>query len=941
MSPGAKKKKRAKTKAKRGSKSIFRRLISLTILCGAFGIGGFAALLTIVSRDLPTLNSLADYTPPMVNRVYDADGHLVAEIFTQRRTVVPVERLPAHVKNAFLAAEDAQFYNHEGLDYQAILAALVNEVKRKIFGGARRGGSTITQQTAKTFLLSPEQTYLRKLKDMILAKQIEETLTKEEILHLYLNQIYFGHGAYGIQEAARTYYGVNAEELSLGQSAVLASIPKSPNRINPFANVERVRERRTYVLEQMVKHRFATAKEVNAAMKEKIRVDISKPKYLGVGKYYTEEIRRMLVDKLGQDRINQGGLTIYTAMKSAQQTAADQALQNGLRAVDKRQGFRGPTIRLDPDQRKSFRERLDKQRAHLFGSPDLKKPKKTRGEKNDASLAVWDLSTITMRGLRDNQSNSIKSIAVKHAKKGMRIGGIVTRLDPVAKKAIVDLGNLDGVLPFSSMKWARPFSTEEITAPPKSIQDVLQEGDVILVEITKIHGATKSKKGAKRPWVDVALDQMPMVEGALVAVEPFTHRVIAMSGGYAFERSSFNRATQAKRQPGSGFKPFIYAAGIESKRFTPVGYFEEGRSRLITDAPKVFFDPWKGSKWSPKNAGNRYRGDITLRKCLTFSVNTCSISVLEKVGLDEIHRLSNQMNLMLPGQPFPKNLTLALGTGELHPLQLINAYTIFPNGGSWSKPVLLEKVKDLDGKIIYEHESEEVSVISSQTAYIMSDLMTDVVNHGTGRRANALKKPVAGKTGTTNRARSAWFTGYTPLLVAGAYVGFDDNRSLGVNEYGGKAALPIWLEFMTKATKKHDAVEFKMPDGLEMVAIEEKSGLRYASNPSPIIDDEVTESPAQPQAGQGEPTEGGKKNTLSALISKVATALSGDRPEQSPENNPPVNAQPPPPADAIDAPLPEGVYEEVFITGTSPTQLVRDEAPPPLELFELSGGLGP
>ena len=938
MSPASKKKKRGKKKPKVASKSWARRIVSFSILMVAFSVGGFAALLTIVSRDLPTLNSLADYTPPMVNRVYAADGHLVAEIFTQRRTVVPVERLPAHVKNAFLAAEDAQFYNHEGLDYQAIMAALVNEVKRKIFGGARRGGSTITQQTAKTFLLSPEQTYLRKLKDMILAKRIEEALTKEEILHLYLNQIYFGHGAYGIQEAAQTYYGVNADQLTLAQSAVLASIPKSPNRINPFANVDRVRERRTYVLEQMVKHRFATAAEVQKALKEKIRVDVAKPQYLGVGKYYTEEIRRMLVERLGQERINRGGLTIYTAMKSDLQAAAERALQTGLHAVDKRQGYRGPTARLDPDQLKRLKDRLEKQRATLFERQSKHAKKKNAAGHLSQPQKLWDLSALTQRSLREGKYTLRDNISIVDAKAGLQVGGIVKSIDPVAQKALVDLGTMDGVLTYSDMKWAKPFSIDEATSAPKTIQDVLQAGDLILVQVKKVHASPKKRKKRQKPWVDVILEQTPLVEGALVAIEPFHNRVIAMTGGYAFERSSFNRATQAKRQPGSGFKPFIYAAGIESKRFTPVGYFEEGHSRLITDAPKVFFDPWKGSKWSPKNASNRYRGDITVRTCLTFSVNTCSISILEKVGLDEVHRLSNKMDLMLPGRPFPKNLTLALGTGELYPMQLINAYTVFPNGGSWSPPVLLEKVKDLEGNILFQHESERTTIISPQTAYIMSDLMKDVVNHGTGRRATALNKPVAGKTGTTNQSRSAWFTGFTPTLVAGAYVGFDDNQSIGRNEYGGKAALPIWLDFMKIATREHDPVDFKMPEGLEVVAIEEKSGLRYA--PNTVASDANTDLSDSLEEDTPRENEQDNKTPLSALISKVASALTGER-KKSPE--PPEEAHSKEKtAPLVDkGPLPEGVYEEVFISGTSPTQLAKDEAPPPLELFELSGGLGP
>jgi penicillin-binding protein 1A len=949
-----KKKKKRSSRSKKGSpKTFLRRAVHFLIFIIAFSVGGFAALLTIISRDLPTINSLADYTPPMVNRVFDADGNLIAEIFDQRRTVIPVERIPAHVKNAFLAAEDAQFYNHEGLDYQAILAALLNEVKRKIFGGARRGGSTITQQTAKAFLLSPEQTYLRKLKDMILAKQIEEALTKEEILHLYLNQIYFGHGAYGIEEAARTYYGVHASELTLGQSAVLASIPKSPNRINPFADTERVRSRREYVLEQMVKHRFASAAEAATAKKERIRIQVNKPAHLGTGLYFTEEVRRLLVKEFGQDRLTRGGLSIYTAMKSSLQETAERAVTKGLREVDKRQGYRAPLVRVDPDDRKRVYELLDSRRSKLF---DEKRVYAAAKRGKDSAQRVWDLSTLSTKTILKDVKSALKTVKAVPALKESIVGAWVKRIDSAGKKAILDLGPMDAVLPFSTMKWARPFSTDEATAAPKQISDVLKVGDIVLVKILAVHEGKKKGKKKQKAWADVALEQHPIVEGALVAVDPHSHRVLAMVGGYDFNRSSFNRATQAKRQPGSGFKPFIYAMGIESKRFTSVGYYEEGRSRLITDAPKVFFDPWRGTKWAPRNSGNTFKGDITLRTCLTYSVNTCSISILEKIGMDSIHGLSSKLELIIPGTPFPRDLTLALGTGEVHPVQLVNAYTIFSNGGSWAPPVFLEKVKDLDGKILYEHQAEDLAVLSPQTSYIMANLMKSVVEEGTGKRAKALNRHVAGKTGTTNKARSAWFTGFTPSMVAGAYVGFDDNRSLGAREYGGKAALPIWLDFMAVAIADQPNVDFEKPDGIEVVAIEKKTGLRIASGPANMGDATDADSPLEtgtPKEAQAEKETGAsnqfKPPSLSDLISKVARAITQKDPATNSNTQPrdtPVagnghKTNPTSVQETKPESIPDNAYEEVFIEGTAPTETAKDEAPPPLELFEMRGGLGP
>lgn len=989
-----------KATRKPGAKRMPARRPWLTLFgaCVGLGIGAAAAGLSLVARDLPDLQSLEDYRPPITSHVYDTRGNLVARFYAERRTVVPAERIPAHVKHAFIAAEDANFYQHEGIDLAAVLASLINEVKVKLIGGARRGGSTITQQTAKTFLLSPEQTYTRKLKEMLLARRIEEELTKEEILHLYLNQIYFGHGAYGVEEAAQTYYSRGVQELTLGQAAALASIPKSPNRINPFADPARVRARRAYVLSQMKEHGLASAREVEEALAEPVRVRVSPPEFLDSAPHYAEAIRRILVERYGEAEVNQGGLKVYAALDARMQVAATRALQEGLRAVDKRQGWRGPVVRLDADDAKRLLTALDDERRRRF--PAEETPALTPESALDA-FPVWDLSKLTPQALEPVLSRTddddedepdaesdvkrggerthppLRAVRTTQLRIGDILGAVVTDVDNAGKRVKLDLGTLEAALPFSAMQWARPYAPTRKTATPRRPSDVLKAGDIVRVRIERyITGRKDKAKRALKPWVEVSLEQEPRVEGALVAIDPHTHQVRALVGGYDFHRSSFNRATQAKRQPGSAFKPFIYAQGIESREFTPVGFRVAEGARLITDAPKVFFDRWTGKKWAPKNAGGTFRGDITMRTCLTYSVNTCSITILEQVGVEAVQELATRVGLNEADAPLPKNLTLALGTGEVRPIDLVNAYTVFPGGGLWAPPVLIEKVKRSSGETLEENHPAAREAISPATAYVLTDLMKSVVENGTATAARALGRPVAGKTGTTNLARSVWFTGFTPELVAGAYVGFDDNEPLGPREYGGKAALPIWLDFMREALRDQPARDFPQPEGVVRRVIQARTGLLAgetregsirppepydasaaaadvaAAGELPADADMHATSPLPTPPSSAPPD--GPLSPLQEALARVLGFVPGLGPAR-PDALPSASAPAPPPSEPVplaetavlDAPdeeplvLPEGVISEVFLMGTEPTLREDEKAPIPLELLEGAGGLGP
>jgi penicillin-binding protein 1A len=897
----------------RGVKGLLKRLAVALLLVCSFGVGGIGAHFAVLSTELPDLKTMEDYRPPVTSRVFDANGNLVARFYEERRTVVPLEKIPGHVKNAFISAEDEDFYRHKGIDYFAIFRCALLQIKAKVIGGAVCGGSTITQQTAQTFLLSMEHNYSNKVKKFLLAKRIEERFSKDEILHLYLSQIYFGNGAYGIEEAARTYYGVGVDKVTLAQAAALASIPKSPNRINPFADPKRVRARRGYVLEQMLKNGLIKPEDKTRAEAEPVRVDVEGPEFLDIAPYYAEAIRQILTARpdVGAEEVARGGLTVYAALDARLQKAANEAVQAGLRDLDKRQGYRGPLVRLDPDEAKELLARLDDEKARRFApeeTPELKK-------EDLADRPIWDLSGVTDASARkalaampvaeeeeeeeqkekDPTAAEVKralpplpGVRTTKARLGSIVGAVVTKVDGADKSVTVDLGTTEARLPFSAMSWARPFDPEKSTDKPKTPSDVLKRGDVILVKLDKIVPA--QKKAPAR--LEVALEQEPKVEGALVAIDPSSHRVLALVGGYDFARSSFNRATQARRQPGSSFKPFIYASGIETKLFSPVGFFdaEPRAQRLITDAPKVFYDKWTKQPWKPENSNSRFLGDITLRTCLTHSVNTCSISILERVGVDPVRDLAKRLGLSDDTHPLPENLTLALGTGEVVALDLVNAYAIFPGEGRFAPPVLIEKVKRPDGKVLSIERPEPVQAISPQTAFVMSDMMKSVVESGTATRARDLGRPVAGKTGTTNKARSVWFVGFTPDVVAGVYVGFDDNTSLGRNESGGRAAVPIWLSFMKEATKELPARDFTAPEGVVRKSIDSATG----------------------------------------LLARIDEGAPGVIPEPTFTED----------GDPIPKELPKGVIAEVFVSGTEPLLTADDAPPPPLEMME-KGGLGP
>jgi len=824
--------------------------------CGVATLAGVlfvGASFAVLAQSVPEIASLADYHPPLASKLYDRQGELLFRYYRERRTVVPLERIPEHVKHAFLAAEDSSFYQHKGLDYLAILRAAFDEATYRVFGGRRSGGSTITQQTARTFFLSTEQTYTRKLREMILAKRIEENFSKNDILYLYLNQIYFGHGAYGIEEAAREYYGVSVQNLTLGQAAALASIPKSPNRINPSTNPTRVGKRRDYVLQQMIEQGWTTAAEIEKAKAEPVRVEFDRPAYDDLAAYPAETIRRDLETRYNSDQLLAGGLRIYSTLDSRMQVAAQEALREGLREIDKRQGYRGPLLRLELDEMKPFIEKL----RDAFDRHHAAALAKAGADAQLLGRPVWDLSALDPKRVIEKPKSAAEAVPTRTLREKLIIAGLVERVDSNGKVVIVDLGSVKANLPFAEMQWARPFAPMSATPAPRDPADVLRPGDVVLVRVLRENVAFKGKldpnADANRPpppvgnrTLTVALEQIPKVQGALVALDPNRHTVLALTGGYDFAQSSFDRATQARRQPGSSFKPIVYAVGIASRAYTAAS--------LLTDAPKVYRDASTGKPWKPDNYDGLFRGDITLRECLTHSVNMCSIQIIDRVGVDSVIEQARKLGIQ---SPLPSSLTLALGAGEVTPFELANAYATIASGGRYQAPVLIEHVKSNDGQILQEASYEQTEALDPNVAYAMTHIMQSVVEAGTAQRAKALDRPVAGKTGTSNEQRNAWFVGYTPDLVAAVYVGFDDNAPLGRGETGARAALPIWVKFMESAAKLTPRRDFQAPDGVVFVRVNKKDGLRTESNDPDGIDEvflEGTEPTGQHSATGAPPS---------------------------------------------------------------------------------------
>lgn len=724
---------------------IFLALFFLGIfLVAGAGVG----LYYWAQEDLPGFTKLSDYSPALATTVRARDGRIVGYFYREKRFLIPLSMMSPVTVKAFLAAEDAGFYQHEGVDLPGIVRAAI---KNFMAGGIVQGGSTITQQVIKSMLLTPERSYERKLKEVILAYRLEKYLTKDEILTIYLNQIFLGAKAYGVEAAAREYFGVSASQLTTAQAALLAGLPKAPSRYSPYGNPERARERQLYVLSRLRDLGWIDRAEYAAAVDEPLDYGAQEDPSWKVGPYYLEEVRRQLVDRYGEDKVYAGGLQVRTAMDMDHQIAADQSLRAGLVETSKRHGWQGPVRHLEAAEYDGFADGL-----------------------NTAGLKPGDWSQ-----------------------------ALVTAVDKAG--ATVRFGRHTGLVPVASMSWARvpnPKLAPEEAAKVGDARKVVKPGDVIWVSVDEANG--------DKPW-KLALQQEPRVEGALVSIDPRSGEVLALCGGYDFFRSQFNRATQALRQPGSAFKPIVYSVALDNG-FTAAS--------IVLDAPIVYQDG-SGQMWKPENFEGIFYGPTLLRTALVKSRNLVTIRIAQQVGINKVIERGKALGLTGIMEP---NLSLALGSGQFTPLNLCQAYTAFPRGGTSIRPRLIESVTSPWGEQLFLADEEVTEAMPAETAYIVSNLLQEAVQDGTGARAKVLGRPVAGKTGTTNDEQDAWFMGFSPYLLTGVWVGYDQIRPMGKFETGARAALPIWLDYRTRVEPNYPIEDFPVPPGIVMARVDGRTG---------------------------------------------------------------------------------------------------------------------
>ncbi|NJD56971.1 MAG: PBP1A family penicillin-binding protein, partial [Nitrospirae bacterium] len=707
--------------------------------------GGYLAL----TRGIPSIDELKHYHAVPGTKIFADDDTLIGELKAEKGIFLPFNRIPKHMTQALIAVEDSRFFKHKGIDYIAIARAVIKDI---IHVSLKEGGSTLTQQLAKVVFLTPEKTLTRKLKEAALAIKIEKSLTKQEILELYLNKVYFGHGAYGVEMAARTYFGKSAHQLSLAEASLIAGLVKAPGTYSPFNDLSRAKERQNIVLSRMEDEGYITGKERETAYAQPLYLS-SLRKGAEANGYFTEHIRKYAEDTYGEEMVYKSGLKIYTTLNRSMQLSAVNAVQTGLREVDKRRGWRGAV-----EHKKDV---------------DIDRELKAR----DVSAAVVN-------------------------NPGDLYAGLVLRVTP--QEATVKTRGMIGRLSVKDALWAsKVLNRSGSTKMLKNfgLTQILEPGDVIRVSIKSIQNKN----------VALALEQEPELEGALIAIEPYTGFVRAMVGGYDFSRSDYNRAIMAKRQPGSSFKPIIYAAALDHG-FTPAS--------LIVDEPVTYNGGPKG-EWKPENYDHKYYGPTRLREALTYSRNVVTVRLVDAMGIDSLLNFARTVGIT---EEMPRNLSIALGSFSVTPLQMASVYSVFASSGMKSKPITIKYITDSKGRVLETHEPEPEQVISPQTAFLITSMMEDVVRYGTGWRAKALGRPVAAKTGTTNDYKDAWFVGYTTNLVASVWVGFDNARTLGAQETGGKAAAPIWTSFMSSAVRE-EPEGFAPPEGIVSMLIDPKTGL--------------------------------------------------------------------------------------------------------------------
>jgi penicillin-binding protein 1A len=743
------------------------------------GVSATAGLLWHYSKELPDYSQLQNYEPAVMTRVHASDGSLLAEYAHERRLYIPIQAVPKLVINAFIAAEDKNFYDHNGIDPQGIVRAGLLYVQNYGSGRRPQGASTITQQVAKNFLLTPETTFSRKIREALLALKIERTFSKQKILELYLNEIYLGMGSYGVAAASLLYFDKSVHELTIPEAAYLAALPKGPNNYNPYRKHDEAVARRNYVIDRMAEDHYITAQEAEQAKKEPLKVT---PRPTGArlfaAEYFAEEVRRYIADNYTEQKLYEGGLSVRTTLDPKLQVLARTVLVNGLVKFDETQGYHGAVTKLD-------------------------------------LASEWGAKLADVRALSDVAPWRL-AVVLEVSDQSARIG-----LQPAREPSGTVVKEREtGTIPLEAVKWARSGAVKTVT----KVGQVLQPGDVVYVE------PLAGKEGQFR------LRQVPEISGAILAMEPYTGRVLALVGGFSYDQSQFNRASQALRQPGSSFKPIVYATALDNG-YTP--------SSIVLDGP-LEIDTGSGI-WRPENYEQNYLGPSTLRTGIEHSRNLMTVRLAQDIGMPLIGEYAKRFGVY---DSLPPYLSYALGAGETTLMRMVGAYAMLDNGGKKIVPTLIDRIQDRYGRTVYRHDMRECRgcdapkwdnqteptlvdrrerVLDAMTAYQITSMMEGVVQRGTAAPANMPKeigKPLAGKTGTTSDEKDVWFIGYSPDLVVGVFMGYDKPRHIADRATGGALAAPIFKEFMKVALADKPAIPFRVPVGIKFIRVDLKSGMR-------------------------------------------------------------------------------------------------------------------
>ena len=775
----------------------FLALISLGFLALVGGVAAFALIISTFGKDLPDYSQLKDYQPPVVTRTYAGDGRLVAEYAQEKRVFVPIDAIPDIVKESFISAEDKNFYHHSGVDYTAIFRAGVEDLKNHGSGKRPVGASTITQQVAKNFFLGNEVSYKRKIREAILAYRIEHAISKDKILELYLNEIYLGEGAYGVAAAALTYFNKPLDQLTIEEAAYLGGLPKAPNNYNPSKHPEAAKIRRDYVLTQLMEDHYITPAQEQAAIALPLAMAMDRDNNAVDAPYFAEEVRRELMQHYGANSLYEGGLAVRTSLDPPLQTLARETLRDGLEAYDRRHGWRGPLGHVDAGA--GWQARLGQFTPPIGAREGWRK-----------TLVLETSTASAALGFED----------------GAR-----------------------GILPLDDMRWAQTKTSGAVT----NVGAILHAGDVVFVAPGKDKDSyekdTKDKDGKTVPGKLVpgkpngkwSLRQLPKISGAMVVMDPHTGRVLAVQGGWSYQQSEFDRATQAARQPGSSFKPFVYLTALENG-FTP--------------ATRVLDGPFVGSQgpglplWRPKNYHDDYLGPATLRVGVEKSRNLMTVRLANFIGMNKVAATVQRFGVM---DNMPQYLSYSLGAGETTLLRLTTGYAQFVNGGRKITPTFIDRIQDRMGKTIFTHDSRTCQdcgklvewsgqdvpavpdvrpqVADPRNAYQIVSILQGVVERGTGAEIGKdIDRPLAGKTGTTNDSKDTWFIGFSPDLVVGVFIGYDQPRTLGKHETGATVAVPVFKNFMIEALKDQPPIPFRIPPGVRQVLIDEHTGARANSS---------------------------------------------------------------------------------------------------------------